>query len=138
MLGRSFVHSTMDDFQTYRPLLFSIAYRMTGSASQAEDIVQDAYLRYQQAETATIHSLKKLFLTLTRKVPANHRLFIEDINGAPALLSWSESQLNWVLTLDIFDNSIEGLRSILNPDKLAFLQRQLERRQKQKQLDLLE
>jgi RNA polymerase sigma-70 factor, ECF subfamily len=56
MLGRSFVHSTMDDFQTYRPLLFSIAYRMTGSASQAEDIVQDAYLRYQQAETATIHS----------------------------------------------------------------------------------
>jgi RNA polymerase sigma-70 factor, ECF subfamily len=77
-------------------------------------------------------------LLFIRKVPANHRLFIEDINGAPALLSWSKSQLNWVLTLDIFDNSIEGLRSILNPDKLAFLQRQLERRQKQQQPDVLE
>ncbi|HEY4386899.1 MAG TPA: RNA polymerase sigma-70 factor [Ktedonobacteraceae bacterium] len=298
----------MDQFQTLRPLLFSIAYRMTGSASQAEDIVQDAYLRYQQTETATIHSLKsylttivanlslnylksahvqreeyigiwlpepiltslvdgesleakveqqesisiaflvllealtpperavfllhevfdysfveiaeiiektpencrqlfhraksyiakkrqrptaspethrqlmesfvsacqsgnlsvltnllasdvtawadgggkvhagllpvsgqetvaKLFLVLMRKVPANHQLFIEEVNGAPALLSWGESRLNVVLTLDIFDNTIVGLRSILNPDKLAFLQHQLERRQEQQQLD---
>jgi RNA polymerase sigma-70 factor, ECF subfamily len=298
----------MDQFQIHRPLLFSIAYRMTGSASQAEDIVQDTYLRYQQAETATIHSLKsylttivvnlslnylksahvqreeyigiwlpepvltsvtdgespeanfeqqesvsmaflvllevltpperavfllhevfdysfaeiaailekspencrqlfhrakshvaekrhrvsvdpetrrqlmasfiaacqsgdlaaltkllaadvtawadgggkvhagllpvsgretvaKLFLTLMHKVPANHKLFIEEVNGAPALLSWSDSQLNWVLTLDILDNTIVGLRSILNPEKLAFLQRQLERRQEQQQPD---
>src|SRR5258708_19255023 len=109
---------------------------MTESARQAEDIVQDAYLRYQQAETATNHSLKKLFLTLTRKVPANHRLFIEDINGAPALLSWSESQLNWVFTLDIFDHSIQGLRSILNPHKLAFLHRQLDTRPKHQQIEL--
>jgi RNA polymerase sigma-70 factor (ECF subfamily) len=83
-------------------------------------------------------TVAKLCLTLMRKVPANHRLFIEDINGTPALLSWSESQLNWVLTLDIFDNSIEGLRSILNPEKLAFLQRQLQKRQEQQQLDFLE
>lgn len=40
----------MDHIQTYQPLLFSIAYRMTGYASQAEDIVQEAYLRYQQAD----------------------------------------------------------------------------------------
>jgi RNA polymerase sigma-70 factor (ECF subfamily) len=83
-------------------------------------------------------TVAKLFLTLMRKVPANHRLFMEEINGAPALLSWSESHLNWVLMFDIFDNSIEGLRSILNPDKLACLQRQLEKRQEQQQLDLLE
>ena len=37
------------DFQAHRPLLFSIAYRMLGSASDAEDVVQDAWLRYRDA-----------------------------------------------------------------------------------------
>jgi RNA polymerase sigma-70 factor (ECF subfamily) len=32
-----------------RPLLFSIAYRMVGSVTDAEDIVQEAFLRYHQA-----------------------------------------------------------------------------------------
>ena len=289
----------LDQLQTYRPLLFSIAYRMTGLASQAEDIVQDTYLRYQQADQASIQTPKaylttiatnislnylksahaqredyigiwlpepvltslpegesleeryeqqeslsiaflvllealtpperatfllhevfdysfaeiaeiiekspencrqlfhrakshlaekrhsmpvepanqrqltesflaacksgnlttltkllasdvtawadgggkvragllpvagqetvaKLFLTLMRKVPANHTLFIAEINGAPALLSRSDSQLNWALTLDIRDNAIVGLYSLMNPDKLIFLQSQLE------------
>jgi RNA polymerase sigma-70 factor (ECF subfamily) len=34
-------------FQAHRPLLFSIAYRMLGSASDAEDVLQDAWLRYR-------------------------------------------------------------------------------------------
>ena len=31
------------DYTEYRPLMFSIAYRMTGSISDAEDIVQEAF-----------------------------------------------------------------------------------------------
>src|SRR5579859_7460122 len=54
----------MEDFETYRPLLFSIAYRMTGSASDADDIVQEAYLRYRAAPAAEIHSLKSYLSTI--------------------------------------------------------------------------
>ena len=37
----------LQSFETYRPLMFSIAYRMLGSATEAEDILQEAFLRYQ-------------------------------------------------------------------------------------------
>ena len=300
----------MDEFQRYRSLLFSIAYRMTGSASQAEDIVQDAYLRYQQAETRTIHSLKsylttivvnlclnylksarvqreeyvgvwlpepiltsdaaeespetkfeqqesvslaflvllealtpperavfllheafdysfaeiaeiigkspencrqlfhrakkhvaekhrrtsvsqdtrrrftesflaacqsgnlasltqmlasdvtawadgggkvraalhpisgratiaKSFLLWTKAIPAHHIQFIEEINGMPAILSWGDSRLNMVVVFDIVDDVIVELRSLLNPEKLAFLQHQLEKRYGQQLRNLL-
>ena len=291
----------MDHMHTYQPLLFSIAYRMTGYASQAEDIVQDAYLRYQQADQAAIHSPKsylttivtnlslnylqsaraqreqyigiwlpepiltsllegespedhyeqqesislaflvlletltpperavfllheafdysfaeiaeiiaktpehcrqlfhrakghvaekrhrvsiepthqrqltasfiaacksgdlatltnmlasdvtawadgggkaraslrpvsgqvpvaKAFIFLMHRVPADNVLFIEEINGAPAIVAWSDGHLNGVQTLDIRDNVIAGLYTLVNPDKLAFLQHQLESR----------
>jgi len=45
-------------FNTDRPLLFSIAYRMLGSASDAEDVLQDAWLRYRGADETAIRSPK--------------------------------------------------------------------------------
>lgn len=36
-------------YEALRPLLFSIAYRMLGSVTEAEDIVQEAFLRYHRA-----------------------------------------------------------------------------------------
>jgi RNA polymerase sigma-70 factor (ECF subfamily) len=75
-------------------------------------------------------TVAKLFVTLMRKVPADHQLFVEEVNGTPALLSWSDAHLNWVLLPDIRDNAIVGLYSVMNPDKLVYLQRQLERQRK--------
>lgn len=297
----------MEDFETYRPLLFSIAYRMTGSASQAEDSVQDTYLHYRRVDSTTIRSLKafltttivnlclnylksahvkreeyigvwlpepvltslvddeslekkfeqqeslsvaflillealtpperavfllhevfdysfaeiaeiiekspencrqlfhraknhvaekrqrvsvsqksrrqltesflaacqsgnlasltqllasevvasadgggkvraalhpipgrdtvaKLCLIWVKQIPAHHVQSIEEINGAPALLSWDGPRLNLVLTFEIVNASIVGLRSHMNPEKLAFLQRQLEKRQEQEKI----
>ena len=38
-----------ESIEELRPLLFSIAYRMLGSVSEAEDVVQEAFLRYHRA-----------------------------------------------------------------------------------------
>lgn len=48
----------MEQFDTHRPLLFGIAYRMLGSAMDAEDIVQEAYLRYRDVPPGTIQTPK--------------------------------------------------------------------------------
>ncbi|MEU6277386.1 RNA polymerase sigma-70 factor [Streptomyces populi] len=46
--------SPADEFETYRPRLFGLAYRMLGSAADAEDTVQDAYLRFSGADRTGI------------------------------------------------------------------------------------
>src|SRR6476646_610749 len=59
----------MDDvFSTDRALLFSIAYRMLGSASDAEDVLQDAWLRYRRADRSTIRSPKAFATTIVTRL----------------------------------------------------------------------
>jgi RNA polymerase sigma-70 factor (ECF subfamily) len=57
-----------EQFEQYRPLLFSIAYRMLGSAMEAEDIVQEAYLRYQAAAVEDIHSHRAFLCTVATRL----------------------------------------------------------------------
>jgi RNA polymerase sigma-70 factor (ECF subfamily) len=59
------------EFQSFRPLMFSIAYRMLGSATEAEDIVQEAYLRYQAAAPGSIASPKAFLSTIVTRLCLN-------------------------------------------------------------------
>jgi RNA polymerase sigma factor (sigma-70 family) len=58
------------EFTEYRPLMFSIAYRMTGSVSDAEDIVQEAFLRLARASHAS--SPKAYLATITTRLAIDH------------------------------------------------------------------
>jgi RNA polymerase sigma-70 factor (ECF subfamily) len=58
-------------FQQFRPLMFAIAYRMLGSAAEAEDIVQDAYLRFQSVALNEIESPKAYLSTIVTRLCLN-------------------------------------------------------------------
>jgi RNA polymerase sigma-70 factor (ECF subfamily) len=56
------------EFEAHRGLMFSIAYRMLGSATDAEDVVQDAWLRYSSAPRQPIRSARAWLGTIVTRL----------------------------------------------------------------------
>ncbi|RPE81801.1 RNA polymerase sigma-70 factor [Vulcaniibacterium tengchongense] len=55
-------------FETHRPRLFALAYRLLGSRSDAEDVVQDAWLRWRQADPAEIRDPEAWLVTAATRL----------------------------------------------------------------------
>jgi RNA polymerase sigma-70 factor (ECF subfamily) len=58
--------SRTEEFEGLRPLLFSIAYRILGRVTEAEDVVQDAWLRYELSPTEPDSARAYLSAVVTR------------------------------------------------------------------------
>jgi len=72
------MHDAFDDsartsaFERHRGLLFSIAYRMLGSVADAEDALQDAFIRWQRASETDVRSPKAFLVTIVSRLCINH------------------------------------------------------------------
>ncbi len=57
-----------DVFQAHRGRLFGLSYRMLGSRAEAEDILQEAYLRWHEADRAAIQNAEAWLVTTTTRL----------------------------------------------------------------------
>src|SRR5712692_10857195 len=64
--------SRLDVFHQHQGLLFSIAYRMLGSAADAEDMRQETFIRWQQTSEAEIQSPRAYLVTIISRLCINH------------------------------------------------------------------
>ena len=65
-------------FEEWRRLLFGIAYRMLGSATDAEDVVQEAYLRWRRRGEQRVESVRAYLVTIVT------RLCLDQLDSARA------------------------------------------------------
>jgi RNA polymerase sigma factor (sigma-70 family) len=116
------------DYTQYRPLMFSIAYRMTGSVSDAEDIVQEAFLRATRNNEPKNHQ-KAYLATITTRLAIDHvgtwlpepllggePLLGDDAPGPAELAETSDSLSMAFLVL---------LESLSPPERAVFLLREV-------------
>ena len=71
-------------FQQHRGRLCGVAYRMLGSRSDAEDAVQDAYLRWHRTSIADIRSVEAWLVTVVTRLSIDWLLLV--IDSAPLVV----------------------------------------------------
>lgn len=62
------MHSPEEIFDAQRSRLFGIAYRMLGSRADAEDTLQDAYIRWHGSEPSELHNPKAWLATIVTRL----------------------------------------------------------------------
>ncbi len=123
-------------FEEYRPLLFAIAYRMLGSVGDAEDIVQDAYLRLHRTLTqGTEVASPKAFLTTvvthlaideTRTARAKHETYVGQWLPEPLLISSDPDPTETVEMKESLSMAFLVLLQALSPvERAVFLLREV-------------
>jgi len=56
------------EFEQHRPYLMAVAYRMLGSRTEAEDVVQEVWLRYRAADLSAVQELRGWLTTVTGRL----------------------------------------------------------------------
>jgi RNA polymerase sigma-70 factor (TIGR02957 family) len=62
------VTDTLDAFDRHRRLLFSVAYQMLGSVADAEDVVQDTWLRWSAADRSAVADQRAYLVQITTRL----------------------------------------------------------------------
>ncbi|WP_415949579.1 RNA polymerase sigma factor SigJ [Streptomyces sp. KLOTTS4A1] len=60
--------TSVDEFEAQRPVLTGVAYRMLGRVADAEDVVQEAWLRWSAADRATVREPRAFLVRITTRL----------------------------------------------------------------------
>ena len=104
-----------DTFAQLRPRLFGIAYRMLGVRADAEDVLQDAWLRWDAADRATLQSAEAWLVTVVT------RLAIDRLRAAKAE---REHYVGWWLPepiVEVDERTPESAAELASDLSVAFL-----------------
>lgn len=111
----SIAPSTDDPFAALRPRLFAIAYRMLGTRADAEDVLQDAWLRWHRTDAATLQSAEAWLVTVVT------RLSIDRLRAAK---TEREAYVGWWLPeplVETGERGPEALAEFAGELSIAFL-----------------
>ena len=61
-----------EEFGEYRPLLLGLAYRLLGSMWDAEDVVQEAYLRWTRVDRSQVRTTRAFLVTVVSRLALDH------------------------------------------------------------------
>lgn len=105
-----------DPFAALRPRLFGIAYRMLGTRADAEDVLQDAWLRWSKADPSELKSAEAWLVTVVT------RLAIDRLRAAKAE---REAYVGWWLpepiVAEIDDNTPESAAELAGEVSVALM-----------------
>jgi RNA polymerase sigma-70 factor (ECF subfamily) len=107
--------TTTDPFQALRPRLFAVAYRMLGTRADAEDVLQDAWLRWSRTDPATLESAEAWLVTVVT------RLAIDRLRAAKAE---REAYVGWWLPeplVEVDERTPEAVAEWASDLSVAFL-----------------
>lgn len=123
-----------DTFNSYRAYLFAIAYRMLGSVMDAEDMVQETYLRWQNSDAAAIESPKSYLAAIITRLCIDHlrsakvqrETYMGEWLPEPLLLDPLPPQEDMAALADTLSIAFLVLLETLSPtERAAFLLREV-------------
>jgi RNA polymerase sigma-70 factor (ECF subfamily) len=100
----------LEQFTAHRPFLFGVAYRMLGSAADAEDVVQEAYLRWVAQPREEVESPRGFLTTVVV------RLCLDELRSARAR---RESYVGPWLPEPLLVDEFDGVRAVELADSLS-------------------
>src|SRR5262245_11582937 len=107
--------TTTDTYEALRPRLFAIAYRMLGARADADDVLQDAWLRWHRQDRAALQSAEAWLVTVVT------RLAIDRLRAAKAE---REAYVGWWLPeplVEVEERTPEAAAEMAGELSVAFL-----------------